>query len=204
MENKTKAFSSSNTSPCSKNSSGKHTKIDEETYKFIELISFIFTDACDDVEKEKEPGKKDVYKSSINNRAIISEIKPFIANVVPSIPINDYLERLVKFGHFENSTIVLMMIYIDRVCDINNIKLDYHNIHKFILASMVVSVKYNQDKYYGIAYYAKVGGIPEGELRVLEYAFLILIKFQLYVDQETYEKYYNYLSQPEEEEEEDS
>lgn len=61
---------------------------------------------------------------------LIVIIKPFLSKKVPGISIKNYLERLVKYSKIENTTLVLILIYIDRVCDLNKIRLNYFNIHK--------------------------------------------------------------------------
>lgn len=61
---------------------------------------------------------------------LIVIIKPFLSKKVPGITIKNYLERLVKYSKIENTTLVLILIYIDRVCDLNKIRLNYFNIHK--------------------------------------------------------------------------
>ena len=43
-------------------------------------------------------------------------------------------------------------------------------------------------------YYAKLGGISKKEAINLEYEFMNLIDFKLFVNQQLYDKYYNYLS----------
>ena len=58
---------------------------------------------------------------------------------------------------------------------------------------MLVSIKYNEDEYFSNKFYAKVGGISVKDLDFLEYAFLTLIDFQLFVDEELYNKYSNYI-----------
>ena len=54
---------------------------------------------------------------------------------------------------------------------------------------MVLAIKYNEDDYYSNKYYAKVGGINLDELNSLEYNFLILLDFDVFINEETYEKY---------------
>ena len=54
---------------------------------------------------------------------------------------------------------------------------------------MLLAIKYNEDDYYSNKYYAKVGGINLDELNSLEYNFLILLDFDVFIDEETYEKY---------------
>jgi hypothetical protein len=53
----------------------------------------------------------------------------------------------------------------------------------------LLAIKYNEDDYYSNKYYAKVGGINLDELNSLEYNFLILLDFDVFIDEETYEKY---------------
>jgi len=59
---------------------------------------------------------------------------------------------------------------------------------------MVLAIKYNEDDYYSNKYYAKVGGIALNELNELEYNLLILLEFNTFIDDETYEKYENQLN----------
>ena len=53
----------------------------------------------------------------------------------------------------------------------------------------MLAIKYNEDDYYSNKYYAKVGGINLDELNSLEYNFLILLDFDVFIDEDTYEKY---------------
>lgn len=64
---------------------------------------------------------------------------------------------------------------------------------RLILASLMVAVKYNEDNYYGNDFYAKVGGVTKNEIKFLEYEFLIRIKFNLYVNEEVFNKYNDYI-----------
>ena len=59
---------------------------------------------------------------------------------------------------------------------------------------MVLAIKYNEDDYYSNKYYAKVGGIALKELNELEYNLLILLEFNAFIDDDTYEKYENQLN----------
>ncbi len=143
----------------------------------IELISDLFNNICEENKKKNEK----------NNRLI----KYFISNNIPSISIKDYLFRLIKLTQINLSTIILILIYIDRICNINHIFLTYYNIHKLILSSFIVANKYNEDYYYSMIFYSKLGGVTIGELNLLESKFLLLIRYNLYVHVNLYEKYYN-------------
>ena len=50
---------------------------------------------------------------------------------------------------------------------------------------------YNEDNYYSMVFYSKLGGVTPGELNKLEFEFLILIRYNLLVQEELYKKYYN-------------
>ena len=89
----------------------------------------------------------------------------------------------------QDSTLMLILIYIDRFCEMNYINLNFFNIHKLIIASMIVAIKYNEDNILKNEFYAKVGGVSKKEIDILEYEFLSLIEFSLYVDEETFQQY---------------
>ena len=143
--------------------------------KEIEIISDLLTGICEESNKNKD-----------NNSSII---KPFLSKKIPSISIFDFLERIVKYTKMQDSTLMLILIYIDRFCEMNYINLNFFNIHKLIIASMIVAIKYNEDNILKNEFYAKVGGVSKKEIDILEYEFLSLIEFSLYVDEETFQQY---------------
>jgi hypothetical protein len=59
---------------------------------------------------------------------------------------------------------------------------------------MLLAIKYNEDYYYSNKYYARVGGISLCELNELEYYLLILLEFDIFIDDDVYEKYENQLN----------
>ena len=156
--------------------------------KIIKKISDLFSNICQENTKN--------FKKENN-----SLTKPFLS-INPSISINDYLERLYRYSKMNTSTIILLLIYIDRICNINNFKLTYPIIHKLILSSMIVAIKYNEDEYFSISTYAKLGGVTKPEMVFLEYYFVTLINFNLYVKKELFNKYNDYISSADSEEEE--
>lgn len=165
-------------------------KENAEKKKIIEKISELFTEICDE------------NKSDLNPNNSNTLMKPFISKHIPSISIKDYLTRLYKYSKINNSTIVLILIYIDKICNLNNFKLSYFNIHKLILASMVVAIKYNEDENYSLSFYAKLGGVSKNELSNLEYQFLVLVHCEVFIDEELFLKYNNYISSADSDEEE--
>ena len=155
-------------------------KIEVKKSDVLHTVSQLLTDIC-----EESPQEIDHNTLRI--------IKPFISKKIPQISIEDFMKRLLKYSKMESSTLILILIYIDRVCFFGKFQLNYYNIHKLILASMVVSIKYNEDDYFSNKFYAKVGGVTKEELDKLEYEFLSLIDFSLFVDEDLFSKYYDYI-----------
>ena len=145
--------------------------------EIIDLISDLLSNICE--ENKKKNKQKNLLIKSFNNKNI------------PSISIKDYLFRLIKHTQINKSTIIIILIYIDRICNINHFFLSYYNIHKLILAAFILAIKYNEDNYYSMVFYSKLGGVTPGELNKLEFEFLILIRYNLLVQEELYKKYYN-------------
>ena len=158
--------------------------------KIITNISNVFTDICDNNSKEYNTEKK------------FKLIKPFITKN-PSIKIKDYLEQLYKYGKMNASTIILMVIYIDRLCNINKIKLSYQIIHKLMLSSLIIALKYNEDEIYSFKVYARFGGVTKAELEFLEICFITSINFNLFVKEDLFNRYYDYFADVDSEEDDD-
>ena len=152
---------------------------DSEIHNALITMADLLIDICEESSKDKDT----------NNKLI----KPFLSKKIPSISIEKYLVRLVSHSKMEISTLILILIYIDKICKNNKFRLNFFNIHKFIVTSMLVSIKYNEDDFFSNSFYAKVGGVSKTELNTLEYIFLSLIDFELYVDDDLYNKYSSYI-----------
>ena len=97
-----------------------------------------------------------------------SEIIPFIDKHVAKISLFDYLFRIQKYSEVENSTIIISLIYLDRICSKKGIKLTKYNIHRLLFTSILVAIKYNEDIIYGNKFYSKIAGVTVDELKILE------------------------------------
>lgn len=153
---------------------------EKTTQKLIKIIS----DLLSDISSENKPNKEEN----------IILLKSFIMKTIPDISINDFLERLSKYSKASDEIFILTLIYIDRVCHYYSIKLNYNNIHKLILASFIISNKFLEDSVYSMQIYAKIGGVSVKEINHLEYEFLKLIKFNLFVDENLFQLYRENLS----------
>ena len=61
------------------------------------------------------------------------------------------------------------------------------------MSALIVSIKLNEDLYFQNVFYAKVGGVSKKEVNKLEYEFLVKLDFDVYIGEDVYRKYHNYL-----------
>lgn len=150
------------------------------------IVIDIVSEILDEIVKENEN-----TEINDNDEDHLTLIQDFFCKKQPQISINKYLKRFMKYSKPEPSTIIITLIYIDKICESSNLQLTMLNIHRLLLACMVVALKYNEDDYYSNEYYAKVGGISLKELNQLEYNILILLDFNVFIDDALYENYEN-------------
>ena len=117
----------------------------------------------------------------------------FSSNIIPKISLQDYLIRIQTYSNVEKSTLIISLMYIDRLCNKANITLTYYNIHRILFSAILLSIKYNEDSFYDNKYYAQIAGVKTKELKTLEYNFSKMINCAFYVSEEDYEKYQFYL-----------
>ena len=151
--------------------------------KLIKAISITLTSILD------QNKNLDNYKEVIKNQSQ----SVFSANFIPNISIYDYLERIKTYSKAEKSTLIISLIYIDRICNKAKITLTYYNIHRILFSAVLMSIKYNEDCYYDNKYYSQIAGVKLKELKILEYNFIKLLNCELYVSRELYDKYQIYL-----------
>ena len=161
----------------------KDTKNIKASNHVIDIVADILEEIVKDNEKNDE---NESNKSDSNESAIISV---FTSNKTPQISIKKYLTRIMKYSKPETSTVIICLIYIDKICENSSLQLSIYNIHRIILSCMILALKYNEDDYYSNKYYAKVGGISLKELNELEYNIMVLLQFNFFIDDITYEKY---------------
>jgi hypothetical protein len=98
-----------------------------------------------------------------------------------NITIKAYLQRIYKCTNVSGGCLVVSLLYIDRFMERNKaILLTSQNVHRIIITSVVLAMKFLDDLYYTNAYYAKISGIPCAEMNALELEFLFRIHFDLH------------------------
>ena len=119
----------------------------------------------------------------------------FFLNHIPQISIEDYIKRIMKYTQMNISSLILAIIYIDKMCENNSYILCFNNIHRLILSSCLLSIKFNEDISFHNDLYARISGESVENVNQLEYEFYVLLNFSLFVDYNYYEKYFEYFSQ---------
>ena len=144
--------------------------------------------------KEISTTLNSIIQESNKNKNQHKDNSLFSRQQIPKISIFDYLLRIQKYSGIEESTIIISLIYIDRICKKKGIVLSKYNIHRLIFTAILIAIKYNEDIIYDNLYYSKIGGVTKKELLILENEFLKLIDFNLFVSNKMYQKYYDYLN----------
>jgi hypothetical protein len=126
-------------------------------------------------------GVTKLLKGFINSSSNIIN-SHFTAPYLPEISIEDYLIRIIENTQIEESTLISSLIYIERLILKTNTKITDLDIHRLLLTSIILSIKYNEDKIYPQHYYANIGGIKTEELNILECEFLNGIEFALFIN----------------------
>ncbi len=101
--------------------------INLRTNRIKNAISEILTEICEEAPPESIENLRKLFSSKIN---LAPSFKVFISKKVPSLSIGKYLERLLKYSNAEESTLILILIYIDRLCEITKLSLSFYSIHK--------------------------------------------------------------------------
>ena len=148
-------------------------------YNLIHAISIALISILDSNKNLKN------YPEILNKQSSIV----FNSNIIPNVSLLDYLLRIQTYANIEKSTLIISLIYIDRLCNKANITLTYYNIHRILFSAILLSIKYNEDNIYDNNYYALIAGVKAKELKILEYNFSKMINCTFYINEEDYEKY---------------
>jgi len=156
--------------------------------------------------RESKKKSEILNKLELNISTILTEISeqnsnieynpndPFSTKFPSKVTLEYFFGRIKKYTKIEISTLIIILIYADRICTTSGIILNPHNIHRIILGCLLLAIKYNEDVYFTNEQYAKVGGIKLAELNYLEYFSFHLLNFNLYISNDIYQNYLQYIS----------
>ncbi|KAL1923395.1 uncharacterized protein VTP21DRAFT_8375 [Calcarisporiella thermophila] len=123
-----------------------------------------------------------------------STLTHFHSSEPPSISIYDYLRRIVEYTALENACLLLIIVYIDRVCISNPVfAISSLTVHRFLITAATVGSKMVCDSYCTNKHYARVGGIELLELNRLELDFVEMIQWELSCTGDILQRYYESL-----------
>jgi len=155
--------------------------------------------------EDKKKGEK-LDKLELSISTILTEISgqnsniaynpddPFSTKSPSNVTLQYFFGRIKKYTKIEQSTLISILIYADRMCTTSGIILNPHNIHRIILGCLLLAIKYNEDLYFANEYYAKVGGVSLEEINHLEYFSFLLLDFNLFISDDLYQKYLKYIT----------
>ena len=85
----------------------------------------------------------------------------FHARSLPSIDINAYLLRILKYCPCANECFLSLLVYFDRMSQnkLDPLRIDSYNIHRLVIAGVMISSKFFSDVFYTNTRYAKVSFI---------------------------------------------
>ena len=165
----------------------EHAEQEEKPLMNLDLIKSISTTLTMIIEENKNLKN---YKEIIHKQKKMI----FSSTTVTNISIYDYLIRIQTYSNIEKNTLILSLIYIDRLCELGHLTLTYYNIHRIIFSSILTAIKYNEDCFYDNKYYSEIAGVKLKELNIMENIFVEMCQFKLYVSFEIFEKYSQYLN----------
>lgn len=128
-----------------------------------------------------------------NDRILVdhTNLTRFHSRAVPGISISDYLRRIVKYASIEKAVLILLLILIDRVCELNKtFTVSSLTSHRFIISAITAGSKSLSDIYCTNTHFAKVGGITLQEINLLELEFCTIISWRLAANHTLLQSYY--------------
>ena len=107
----------------------------------------------------------------------------------PDISLKKYMKRVLRYTDCELETLVCGVVYALRFAKKSDCIITSYNVHRIVLTSIVIAMKYVEDACYTNKYMAKVGGLSLPELNRLELMFLTTLDFSLDVSAENFEQF---------------
>ena len=132
------------------------------------------------------------------------EAKVFEGEIVPSIPLSDYLCRLCTYINrlIPNGpndwgvspgmrSVILALVYIDRLVNKPDaIKVNRYNVHRICMAAVFVAAKYQEDEALPRKFLANVAGVSMKQLAQIETTFCCKMEFDFWVTKEEFVQTY--------------
>ena len=130
-----------------------------------------------------------------NYKEILKKQKNMLFNLkkLPKISVGDFIYRIVYYSKIEDETLISGVIYLDRFCKKQKIVLTEYNIHRLLFISILIAIKFLEDKYFTNIFYSKICGIKTEILNKMEYQFVCGLNFEMYIEKDFFYKYQDLL-----------
>lgn len=124
------------------------------------------------------------------DESITDQMALFITGEQLQISIADFLDRLRRLFSCTNECFILALIYIHRIIKFcNGFRVCNLNVHRLLVTSVMLATKFCDDTYSSNTVYAQAGYVSTNKLNDLEWNFLVLINYTLYVSPTEYDQY---------------
>ena len=129
----------------------------------------------------------------------------FHGTCIPAISMFDYCSRIIEFGNLSHSTLIIAVIYLDRLLQAAaptkkqaaaTMEITNWTAHRVLLSTCVLASKYQDDVYYNNQHMAAVGGVKNEELNDMEIAMLVALNFSLWVSPQVFAEYEKLILSP--------
>mmetsp|Transcript_10763 Transcript_10763/g.9694 ORF Transcript_10763/g.9694 Transcript_10763/m.9694 type:complete len:368 (-) Transcript_10763:389-1492(-) len=124
-------------------------------------------------------------------------ITKFHSLYAPDVSLEQYLQRIKKYANCSISCFVIALIYIDRLIAKQGLAISRLNVHRLLITSVMIAIKFHEDDYYKNTFYAKLGGLSlepvigggGSEINILERELLSYLEFHCMVDTPVFNRY---------------
>ena len=136
----------------------------------------------------------DLLSSVLNHISLLNDVDASLASrfhavCKPRMALRDYIDRIFRYIDGSVEILVSAVMYIFRFSEETGMAISSLNLHRLLITSAVISMKYWEDRPYTNRYMANVGGISLCELNYLEASFLRSIDYALEVSPSNFENF---------------
>lgn len=132
-----------------------------------------------------------------NYQDLLKKQKKNIFNVknVPKLSIGDFIYRITFYTKVSYETLISSLILMEKYCIKNQIIITIYNIHRLLFSSILINIKFMEDKVFSNHFYSKICGVNLKDLNKMEYEFICGIQFEIYIEKEYFYEFQKSINQ---------
>uniref|UniRef100_A0A0D9W9W5 Cyclin n=1 Tax=Leersia perrieri TaxID=77586 RepID=A0A0D9W9W5_9ORYZ len=112
----------------------------------------------------------------------------------PRIGLEQYMERVHRYAGLEAECYVLAYAYVDMAAHRRpTAAVSSSNVHRLLLACLLLASKVLDDFHHNNAFFARVGGVSNAEMNKLELELLAVLDFEVTLNHRVYQLYRDHL-----------